>query len=239
MGLKVIDKPAESVTMNVVLYGPPKTGKTIAAASAPKQVLYINCDLPNATRLAHKMNVGGITEVQFEGLQTLIDVVVELKNSDQYQTVVIDPIGELYRRLLDEASGNAIRPTLPQRGDVAVHIERFCRAICEMEVNAIIVAHEIADKDESLGSMVYLPFCGTSNPKLAQKLMGMVDVVGYTGVVENEDGSKQFVAQLHPAGGRRGGDRFNVLGDVRTTDLSEWYSLIDETTTAVEAAEQE
>ncbi|CAB4197797.1 phage_P_loop, phage nucleotide-binding protein [uncultured Caudovirales phage] len=237
MALKVIDKPTESVTMNVVLYGPPKTGKTIAAASSPKQVLYVNCDLPNATRLAHKMN-DGITEVQFEGLQTLIDVVVELKNSDTYKTVVVDPIGELYRRLLDEASNNAIRPTLPQRGDVAVHIERFCRAICELDVNAIIVAHEIADKDESLGSMVYLPFCGTSNPKLAQKLMGMVDVVGYTGVVENEDGTKQFVAQLHPAGGRRGGDRFDVLGDVRTTDLSEWYSLIDETN-AAEAAEQE
>jgi len=234
--LKTKPDPADGpVWMNVVLYGPPKTGKTVAAGSAPSKVLYVNCDLPNATRLAHKMNPGAITEVEFEGLQTMIDIVTELKKqksdtSDEtgFKTVVVDPIGELYRRLLDEASNKAVRPTLNQYGDVGVHIERFCRALCQLDVNVIIVAHEIADKDEGNGSMMYLPFCGTGNPKLAQKLMGMVDVVGYTGLIQQEDGTKRYVAQLTPAGGRRGGDRFDVLGDVRETNLSEWYSLINE-----------
>jgi len=44
--------PSEDPNTNVLLYGPPKSGKTVAAASAPKPLLYLNADRPNATRFA-------------------------------------------------------------------------------------------------------------------------------------------------------------------------------------------
>ena len=60
--------------VNVLLYGGPKTGKTMGAASAPGPILYLNADRPNATRLAHAKYGKAIREVRVEGLQTLIDV---------------------------------------------------------------------------------------------------------------------------------------------------------------------
>lgn len=233
------DAMAGDVNMNVVLYGPPKTGKTLGAASAPGPVLYLNCDLDDATRLAHKRYPAKIQEVDLSGgvLRALYDITTALRDpASPFETVVVDPIGDLYRRLLDESNNNALRATLPQRGDVSVHIERFCRALCEIDVNVVLVAHElVGEKDEVTGYHERLPFCGTSNPKLAEKLMGMVNVVGFTGCIEDKDAGNQYVAQLYPAGGRRGGDRWNVLGNVRTLNLTEWHQVI-QTAGAVDEA---
>lgn len=221
------------VFANILLYGGPKTGKTIGASSAPPGVLFLNLDLPNATRTARAMRAdGSIMEVEFQGFQTLVDTIHALNQQGGepgavrvIETVVVDPLGELYRLLLEEASDRAVRPTLPQRGDVSIHIERFCRGLCEADVNVVLVAHEVTSKDEGTGLHERLPWTGTSNPALGSKIMGMVDVVGYTGVVEREDGSKDYVAQLVNSQGRRGGDRFDVLGDWRTLDLTEWVNL--------------
>lgn len=222
----------DQVYANILLYGGPKTGKSIGASSAPPGVLFLNLDLPNATRTARAMRPdGSLMEVEFQGFQTLVDTIHALNQQSGngtdrvIETVVVDPLGELYRLLLEEASDRAVRPTLPQRGDVSIHIERFCRGLCEADVNVVLVAHEVTSKDEGTGLHERLPWTGTSNPALGSKLMGMVDIVGYTGVIEKEDGTKDYVAQLVNSQGRRGGDRFDVLGDWRTLDLTEWVGL--------------
>jgi hypothetical protein len=229
---------------NVLLYGPPKTGKTAGACSAPGAVALVNLDLPNATQFAHSRDgEGRIHEIEFEGMQTLIDLHEAVHQKPAFDTVVVDPIGELHRRLLEEASGRAVRPTLNQYGDVGTHLERFCRMLCEAPVNAIFVAHETPVKDEASGTMERLPWTGTTNPALGQKIMGMVDIVGYTAVLEVEGQAEpDYVAQLISAQGRRGGDRFNALGDWRKLDLTEWFQTAgvggeatpDETTTTTE-----
>lgn len=210
--------------VNVLLYGPPKSGKTAGACSAPEPVVLLNADLPNASRYAHSRRE--ILELQFEGFETLVDVVRALGDGTlDAGTVVVDPIGELHRHLLEEASNRAVRPTLNQYGDVGVHLERFCRALCEAPVNTVLVCHEQPVKDEASGVIERLPWTGTTNPALGHKLMGMVDVVGYCGLSERDDGELEYVAQLVNGGGRRGGDRFAVLGLARTLDLSEWFAL--------------
>lgn len=45
-------EPLTEAHMNILLYGPPKTGKTVGAATAPGPILYLNADRPNATRYA-------------------------------------------------------------------------------------------------------------------------------------------------------------------------------------------
>jgi hypothetical protein len=233
-------KPPEHPPLNVLLYGAPKTGKTAGACSAPPGVLLLNLDLPNATHFALSQHPdGSIMVANFEGLQTMIDVshaIIEQRGQAEpvIRTVVIDTVAELHRRLLEEASDRAVRPTLNQYGDTSTHIERFCRFCCEAAVNCVIVCHETPVRDEASGQFERLPYTGTTNPALGQKLMGMVDVVGYTGVVEQEGGTHQYVAQLVNGLGRRGGDRFNVLGDWRPLDLSEWVRVIHEGPAPVE-----
>lgn len=222
--------PVEDVpTINVALLGPPKTGKTMGAASAPGKVLYVNVDLPTATRFARKRYGDKVQEVAFEGMQTLVDVTHEAHDpKSEFKTVVIDTVGELYRLILEEESKGAVRPTLNQYGDTGSNIERFLRAMCKAPVNAVFICHDHPVKDEAAGEMVVLPWTGTTNPKLGRQLLGMVDVIGYTGVVEKE-GGREYVAQLTQNKGRPGGDRFNVLAGetgVRTLDLSQWIDLI-------------
>lgn len=232
-------KPPDIPTANILLIGPPKTGKSIGAATLPGQLLFLNADLPNATREVHKRNPGGrVLEPEMpvfvKGGKGVIELMSEIARdvmggSKVLDGVIVDPIGELYRRLLEEQADRATRPDFRIYGDVGVHIERFCRALCEAPINVVIVCHDFAVKDDSLGEMVRMPWTGTKSGSevLGQKLLGMVDIVGYTGVVyDDEIDETRYVAQLVNAKGRPGGDRFNLLGPVRNLALDEWMEDI-------------
>lgn len=238
-------QPPEHPRVNVLIVGPPKSGKSAGAGTAPGGVLYLNADLPNATRYVHKHNPEGrIMEVEIppyvEGQHPVENLMVEISNTvaDPKQTivesVVVDPVGELYRRYIEELSKRSVSPSLNHHLTTGVQIERFCRFLCTAPVNAIFVTHELPVKNESTGEVWSLPFTGTQNPSLGQKLMGMVDVLAYAGVVEQEDGKKAYMAQLITAKGRHGGDRFSCLGDMRTMDLAEWVKVIEDSELAEE-----
>jgi hypothetical protein len=225
--------------VNVLLYGPPKSGKTAGACSIEGGVLLMNADLPNAAWYAHSLDEEGrVSEVDMTSvLDTMVEVhdmvnqpATTAKTAGRvWDTVVVDTVGELYRRLLDEVSDDALRKTLPQYGDTSTYVERFCRMLCEAPVNAVFVCHEAPVKNEASGEFESLPLTGTSNPALGQKLMGMVDVFGWTHRFEQEEGHVEYVAQLITDGGRRGGDRFDCLDagqGYRKLDLAEWMTTI-------------
>ncbi len=230
-GLQFIE-PHPDPNINVFLYGGPKTGKTMGAASAPGPILYLNADRPNATRLAHA-TYEGIREARVTGLQTLIDATREAESGD-YRTVVLDTVGEAYRTVLEDLSGRAISPSIQHYGDSGTHVERFCRHLCELPVNAVFVAHELSVQDEESGRFERLPFVSTKSGSavFGAKLMAMVDVIGYCGVRPGEgEEPDHYMAQLTSAGGRRGGDRFGALGTARDVNLTEWVELARRSTT--------
>jgi hypothetical protein len=211
---------------NVLLYGPPKTKKTTAACSAPKEVLLINADLPNAPWYARSRYE--VKELDYKGFAQLMEIQALAQTPKcPFETIVVDPVGELYRLLLEEFSNMAISPSLPTYQAVGTHIERFCRALCKSPyVNTVLVCHEHPVKNEVLGGVENLPWTGTQNPALGMKLMSMVDVIGFTGVIEREDGELEYVAQLVSGKGRRGGDRSHSLGSYRALDLGEWFTTM-------------
>ena len=232
MTLKFAPAIEDAPTINVALIGPPKTGKTTGAASAPGPVLYVNTDLPTATRFARRKYGDRVREVVFVGMQTLVDVTHAAYDTTEYPTVVIDSVGDLYRRMLEDASNRAVRPSLPTYGDVSVYLERFLRSLCEAPVNAVFVCHDLPLDGEDGEDRVVLPFMGSTGKggiKLGRQLLGMVDVIGFTGVARGEDGAAEYVAQLASAKGRGAGDRFNTLAGatgMRRLDLSEWIDAI-------------
>lgn len=224
------EQPPVEPKANVLLYGPPKTFKSMGAASAPGPILYLNLDQPNAVTHVAAHYGDKIKFAKWKGLDTLTDVRVELEKPDHgFETVVLDTVGDLYRRLVQERSNDALRPQIGYYGDAGVLIERWCRRMCaNQSVNFVAVAHEQPIKDEEAGRFERLPFTGSaSNPTLGNKLAAMVDVIGYTGATQEEgDAEPRFLAQLVPANGRRGGQRWNVLGKVEELNLTDWVDRI-------------
>lgn len=227
-------KPPVAPKPNVLLYGMPKTGKTTAAAGAPGKKLLLNGDTVNSSRRAHEIAGDSLDEAEIEGLQTLIDVghLIKTPNAGGYDTIIMDPISDVYRLLVEDLSKRALRPSLPLYGDAGVHLERFCRALCEAPVNVVLVAHvrpfdrETADGKVSMD----VPFTGSStNPTLGLKIASMVDVIGFTGILRPEDGEPIYAAQLIEQQGRLGGDRFNVIAPDgwAPLDLADWFGRIN------------
>jgi hypothetical protein len=229
--LDIVQPSAAPVTATILLYGPPKVGKTTGAASGPGRTLYANCELPAAMLNARKLHGEKIDELRVSGLQTLVDVTNHLRqaleaNDCPWSTLAFDPMSDLYRILIEDLSNGSTKVSLPTHLDAQTHIERFCRAMCELPINTVWVAHETTQKDEVQGHFEAIPAMGTTNPNPAGKLMAMVDVIGYCGVVDREGQPPEYQAQLINANGRRGGDRFNALGKARTLNLAEWLDLI-------------
>jgi hypothetical protein len=219
-------------TINVLLYGPPGTGKSMGAATAPGPIFYLNAEGPGAVRLVHQTHGEKIREVVVEGAKTLDESFLYLRaGKGGEKTVVIDTVGEVYRVLLEELSGGRAMPSLQNYGDVNTKIERFVRALRDLDINVVLIAHEQVDDEE--GQATRRPMTG--GKKLPETVMAQVDIVAYTGVIAaTDDQPRRFVGQLVEAKGRRAKSRWmDALGNSRDLDISEW---VDTATAAMAGA---
>ena len=241
------DPKEQPFFVNVLLYGPAKTGKSTGAATAPGLVGYINADLPNSTEFVHERDTQNrIKEVVLpkDPKPVLSEVMRSCypKQGTGFDTWVLDPVGELHRRLLVHQSRGAVRPSQSTYGDVSREVEDFVRFMCEAPCHFVIVAHEHSTKDDETGGFKTVPWTGTQNPALGQKILGLVDIIAFTGAVavevDADDGTKQrellYVSQLVPTPGRPVGvrGRFNKLitpevrqTGWRLTDLGRWLEV--------------
>ena len=223
---------------NVLLVGRPKQGKTTGALSAPGQVGFLNFGEPNAAELGHEMYGDRIHEMKVRGVSVkgLISEVMQSCYSEdaKIDTWVCDPLGDMHRRLFREMKpptnvGNAMRDAY---GQVAMLVEEFCRFMCEAPCNFVMVAHDnTVDKEEPAH-----PWTGTNNPANGHKVMQMVDVIAYVGLLKGEDNKMAPMAQIVPTENRPTGvrGRFNRLltPEVRESgfvplDLTDWFTTAD------------
>lgn len=221
-------KPAPAgTTANILMYGPPGTGKTVGACSAPGPILVLNAEGQGALRKAREVHAqADIREVAVTGKKILDDAYLYLRDGKGGErTVIVDTVGEVYRILLEEFGGD--RPTLQQYGDTNLVIERFVRALRDLDINVVLTAHEEVVTDGTTGETMRQPVTG--GKKLPGNLMAQVDVVAYTGVVTEDGKPPRFVAQLVDGGGRRCKDRSGRLGQVRDVNLTEWLRAMSPT----------
>lgn len=219
----------DRTTCNIMLYGPTGAGKSMGAASAPGPIMYLNGDGDDALDLAHatfgdKLHEYPVTKDNAK--QTLDWAYIEAQKGE-YETVVLDPIGEIYQALLDQAS-NSGHISLSMRGDASTKLQRFSRLLRDLPVNFIICAQEsVEDQGDEVSRR---PQVGPTQGTLSEKLMQMMGIIGYVGVVQDESeggsGQRRHMAQLVEARGRKAKGRLGVLGDSRETNLTEWIELM-------------
>jgi hypothetical protein len=236
--------PPEAVTnLKVLLYAGPGVGKSVGAGTTPGPILWLNAAGPDALRYARFVHGDEkIREVEMIDKTTLEHVYLYARDADKngIKSVVVDEIGEVYARLLAAraakspgAQKNGGKPTPGDYGDANQDLIGFVQHMRDLPVNVILVAHEVTldvTDDEGNEGTERFPYCGTNKPSVSQRLMGMVQVVGYVGRVapETEGGKASWVVQVVPGKSRKGKDRtITGLGDARGVaplDIAAWVA---------------
>lgn len=222
----VFEEPVTTMEFwNILLYGPTGNGKTMGGLSAPGPILFANADGSDASKMGHLVHGSSreIKEVRIDksNASKFLDLLYLEAASGKYKTFVMDPVGEVYQALLDEWS-NSGQIGINLRGDASQKIERFCRAMRDLPINFVLVCQEEIEMDSDKKPMIR-PAMGPTTGALKEKVMRMMSIIGYVGVVPaKDDEPRRWVAQLVEFNGRRAKDRSESLGDSRDIDLSEW-----------------
>lgn len=184
--------PQEKPSIVMIVYGNGGVGKTTFSSTAPKPLL-VDCE--NGAKYfglrGIKMDVAKIsTWSDMEGL-------FDIAKSGEYQTIILDPIGELMEKLkrymivkgdkkLVMADGS---PTIAGWGWLKDTMRSTIKVLRDSGVNLLIVAHVSEEKDGE--NIVKRPLLMT---KLSDEIINMVDIVGYMTVVnDGENGEKRII----------------------------------------------
>jgi hypothetical protein len=241
LGLSIVQPAQVPDTFNVLLYGPPKAGKSTAAATAPGPTLWLNLEGPGALGYARKVAAERGHEIhevrpdrQDRLRDTLAAIAQHVSSGDHpvVKTVVIDTIGKVRDHLARNIGGD--QPKIQHWGEVAKIIEGFVQTMRDRPVNLVLLAHE-AIKDSDDGDRIVEPMIGGAT---TAKVCGEVDVIAYCGRVDDEQGVR-YVGVLAERKGRRAGDRSGGLGTSRELDLTEWLGTYREALRPVAADDVE
>ena len=210
--------PQAKPSVVMLVYGNGGVGKTTFASTAPKPLL-VDCE--NGAKYfgmrGIKMDVAKIQDWKD------MDGIFDIAKSGEYETIIIDPIGELMEKLkryminkgekkLIMADGS---PTIAGWGWLKDTMRSMLKIIRDSGVNLIIVAH--VDEKEVDGTMVKRPKVLT---KLSEELIAFVDIVGYMEVVHSE-GEDKRVIRVQPSERFEAKDRTNQLGAIIPANFSE------------------
>lgn len=182
--------PQVKPSIIMIVYGNGGVGKTTFASTAPKPLL-VDCE--NGAKYfglrGIKMDVAKISEwSDMQGLG-------EIARSGEYETIIIDPIGELMEKLkFHMIKTNDPRyvakgaPTMAGWGWMKDQMRTAIKILRDSGANILLVAHVSEEKDED--RVLKRPMIMT---KLSDEVINMVDVVGYMEVVKVEDEEKRII----------------------------------------------
>lgn len=199
-----ITTPASNRKAKGLIFGPSGAGKTTLLGTA-------NDDPRTAPMLLLDFE-GGVAslvgrDIDIVSIRTWTDyneAYEYLRQGDhKYQSVAIDSVSEthvfaLLTALESEASARR-NPDLLQQGDYGialVQMRKLLRRFRDLPLHVFYTALAMADNDKRLGTIQKPSFAG----KAADEVPGIVDVVGYLGLAEDDEGETHRVLLLrdHP-----------------------------------------
>lgn len=175
-------------TINCLIYGAPGTGKTSLAASTER------CLVADVENGALFLGLHGVQAdiVRIEKWDDISELYTLVKDG-QYDTVVIDPLGELLEKLIEklkaegyaQGKGDSMSLSLQGWGVAKDRFKKALRMFRDLNVNVVLIAHSSEKKDEDMT---------TVRPKMQASLdedvCAMMNVVGYLKMVS--DGKKKI-----------------------------------------------
>lgn len=190
--------PKEKPSILMVVYGEGGVGKTTFAATAPRPII---ADCENGSKYFGLRGIESDVALidRWDDMQEFMEIAL----TDKYDTVIIDPIGELMEKLmrfmiakadskLVQKDGN---PTMAGWGWLKQTMRNFLKVMRDSGKNIVIVAH--VDERDDEGRMIKRPMVAT---KLSTELVNLVDIVGYmTTISDAETSETKRVILVDPA----------------------------------------
>lgn len=191
------DDPQAKPSIIMLVYGNGGVGKTTFASTAPKPLL-VDCE--NGAKYfglrGIKMDVAKIsTWSDMEGL-------FQIASSGEYQTIVLDPIGELMEKLkrfminkgdkkLVQSDGS---PSMAGWGWLKDTMRNTIKILRDSGANLLLIAHVEEKADEE--KLVKRPMIMT---KISDEIVNMVDIVGYMTVINDPEAGEKRIIIVDPA----------------------------------------
>lgn len=211
--------PQEKPKIMMIVYGNGGVGKTTFSATAPKPLL-VDCE--NGSKYfglrGIKMDVAKVNV--WSDMQGLFEVA----RSGEYDTIIIDPVGELMEKLkrymiergdkkLVQSDGS---PSMAGWGWLKDTMRSTLKVLRDSGCHILIVAHVSEEKDED--KVLKRPMLMT---KLSDEIINMVDIVGYMEVVKVDEGEKRIIRVDSASDKYLAKDRTGQLGKIIPPDFSE------------------
>lgn len=186
----------------MTVYGPGGVGKTTLAATAPKPI-FIDSEEGSKALGARGIDVPIINVKSWKDVGEAFALI---KDSTDYQTVVIDPVDRFLDLLMDEVK-NGGDMNLKKFGEVKDRMKRFIWAVKGCGKHVVFVAHEAKAKDDD--QQLRSPLLHVN---LSDELVNLCDVVGHLRV--DAEGKRSLRVQPEPKYVAK--DRFGALSHLVT-----------------------
>lgn len=224
--MKVYNTGNDQIKPSVVmlLYGEGGVGKTTFTSTSPKPIL---ADCENGAKYFGMRGIS-MDVAQIEKWADMKEF-LELVRTGQYETVVIDPIGELMDKLkramiamgdskLVQKDGS---PTMAGWGWLKKTLRDYLKILRDTGKHVIIIAHIDEQKDED--RIIKRPKVET---KLSDELVNMVDIVGYMTVVRHEGEDKRIIIVDPGSDKYTAKDRTGQLGKIIKPDFQDIINTV-------------
>jgi len=209
--------PSAKPSIVMLVYGEGGVGKTTFASTAPKPII---ADCENGAKYfglrGIKVDVAKITK--WGDMKDFLDAV----KSNDYETIVIDPIGELMEKLKSfmTASGDSKlvqrdgSPTMAGWGFLKKTMRNYLKVLRDSGRHVLLIAHLDEKSDEE--RMIKRPMIET---KLSTEIVNMVDIVGYLTVVQQNGKDKRIIIVDPSSDKYVAKDRTGQLGKIIEPDF--------------------
>lgn len=222
----------EKMPVTLLIYGAGGVGKTTFAATAPKPLI-VDCE--GGTKYLGKRGIEADV-VNIKSWSEMKEVIDLMKD---YETIVIDPIGELMEKLkrhmiglrdkkLTQSDGS---PTAAGWGWLKDNLRGYLKILRDSGKHVVIIAH--VEEKEDGDHIIKRPLLQT---KLSEEIVNMLDAAGYMTRVnggQDEEGNELDAKRviLFDADSDRyvAKDRSDQLGNVVEPDFSKIVKAIQGT----------
>ena len=200
--------------LNMLVYGASGAGKTTFASSAADFGKVLIVDAEAGAQYIGEDRAKNIDLIAMKDISILDEILIP-ENIKEYQTIVLDSVTEIMKKMVDHIKGSKETATLQDWGKIIVGMETYFRKFRDLNKHVILVAMETEKEDDNL----ILKRPSLSGKNLPSDMIGFQDVCMY---IENTVQGR--VGHVQPTQKFYAKDRTNKLpAKIEQKDLTVGY----------------